>query len=470
MTTCITGATATFTALILGLPVAGFLSSLPLPGHRLIVLFFLPLIVPPYLNAECWIEFFFQTRLVHVCGNLLTSIGISPQGQSILHTGLLLGFSYFPILLYTSYSGLISLSRGYKETASMVLSPSRVVLRIILPMIRPHIVTGCLLVFILSITNYAIPSLLGVKTFPVKIYTSFSMYQNSFKAFVLSIPFLAFSLGLIGLLDHFLTRGCFFSFSPGRGNATNSISRWFLTIPIVVGGICLVPFVSLFFRVHSLSLFLNTLMQAKEALVTSLEMSLACSLLLTLCGLFMGYEAQRSSLIRSGILRSLFLFSFALPGVLHAIGLIRIWNTPWLAWGYQSCCIIFLLWAVRYLPVVQRFFMDQVAQIPPGMEETAKISGLNGLVIWKKILFPLLLPKFLLIWALIFVLTMTDLGGLLLVVPPGFETLPMRLYNLMHYGSSEIVAATAIILACACILPVLVLSLASSATGKNIQE
>jgi hypothetical protein len=44
----------------------------------------------------------------------------------------------------------------------------------------------------------------------------------------------------------------------------------------------------------------------------------------------------------------------------------------------------------------------------------------------------------------------------------------MRVYNLMHYGSSEMVAATAIVLACACIVPVLALSLASHVFGKKI--
>jgi iron(III) transport system permease protein len=87
---------------------------------------------------------------------------------------------------------------------------------------------------------------------------------------------------------------------------------------------------------------------------------------------------------------------------------------------------------------------------------------------WTRIIFPLVRPTFFLVWGVTFVLTMTDLGGLLLVVPPGFETLPMRVYNLMHYGSSEMVAATAIVLACACIIPVLALSLASHVFGKKI--
>jgi iron(III) transport system permease protein len=468
-TTCLTGLVATTSALILGLPLALILSSLPKRGGIVLALFFLPLVVPPYLNAECWTEFFFQSGLGRAGHDLLVWTGFSPKGQNILKAGLLLGYSYFPILAYTSYSGLTSLARGYKEAASLVLSPSRVFLRIILPMIRPHIITGCLLVFILAMTNYAIPSLIGVKTYPVKIYTSFSIHQDSLRALALALPFLVLCLGLIALLDRFLTRGCYFSLAAGGNQTTRQSCAWYFQIIVLgLGLLCIMPFASLVVRVRSWNILLTAFNEAQGALATSLGAALTCSLLLALCGLFMGYEGQRNRFVRSGPIRSLLLFSFALPGVLHAIGIIGLWNRPSLAWGYHSALVFFLLWSARYLPVVQRITMDQVAQIPTGMEETAFVARLKPMTAWTRIIFPLVRPTFFLVWGVTFVLTMTDLGGLLLVVPPGFETLPMRVYNLMHYGSSEMVAATAIVLACACIIPVLALSLASHVFGKKI--
>ena len=49
-------------------------------------------------------------------------------------------------------------------------------------------------------------------------------------------------------------------------------------------------------------------------------------------------------------------------------------------------------------------------------------------------------------FVIVFILTMGELGVTLLVVPPGVETLPVRIYNLMHYGADAAVAALSLIL------------------------
>ena len=47
---------------------------------------------------------------------------------------------------------------------------------------------------------------------------------------------------------------------------------------------------------------------------------------------------------------------------------------------------------------------------------------------------------------IVFILAFGELGTTLLVMPPGRETIPIKIYNLMHYGAEDLVAALCIIL------------------------
>jgi len=47
---------------------------------------------------------------------------------------------------------------------------------------------------------------------------------------------------------------------------------------------------------------------------------------------------------------------------------------------------------------------------------------------------------------LVFILSFGELGTTLLVIPPGTETIPIKIFNLMHYGADQMVAALCLIL------------------------
>jgi iron(III) transport system permease protein len=47
---------------------------------------------------------------------------------------------------------------------------------------------------------------------------------------------------------------------------------------------------------------------------------------------------------------------------------------------------------------------------------------------------------------IVFILCFGELGMTLLVMPPGRETIPIKIYNLMHYGADQMVAALCLIL------------------------
>jgi iron(III) transport system permease protein len=50
------------------------------------------------------------------------------------------------------------------------------------------------------------------------------------------------------------------------------------------------------------------------------------------------------------------------------------------------------------------------------------------------------------VFFIVFVLSLGELSTTLLIIPPGRETIPIKIYNLMHYGAEQEVAALCLIL------------------------
>jgi iron(III) transport system permease protein len=58
----------------------------------------------------------------------------------------------------------------------------------------------------------------------------------------------------------------------------------------------------------------------------------------------------------------------------------------------------------------------------------------------------LLRPSLITGFFIVFILSFGELGTTLLVIPPGRETIPIKIYNLMHYGAEQMVAALCVFL------------------------
>jgi len=54
---------------------------------------------------------------------------------------------------------------------------------------------------------------------------------------------------------------------------------------------------------------------------------------------------------------------------------------------------------------------------------------------------PHIAPHFAAAWYVLFLLCLWDIESILLIIPPGVETMALRIFNLLHYGHSPQVNA-----------------------------
>ncbi|MBS9719033.1 ABC transporter permease [Pseudohalocynthiibacter aestuariivivens] len=155
---------ATIGALILGFPTAYFIASKPADQRN----FWLFLITLPF-----WTNLLIRTyamlliiRDQGVINTGLMSLGITEAPIEILYTdtavfiGLI--YSYLPFMVLPLYASLEKLDLRLIEAAyDLYASRFRVLTNVILPLAKPGIVAGCILVFIPGLGAYITPELLG---------------------------------------------------------------------------------------------------------------------------------------------------------------------------------------------------------------------------------------------------------------------------------------------------------------------
>lgn len=159
----------TVSCLLLGFPVAYWLAIMAPRRWRnlLVVAFVLPLWTSSLLRAYAWISILRRTGLLNGfiswVGNTL---GVTLPTQDWLNTSaaVLIGltYSFLPYMVLILYASLEKLDRSLLEAAAdLGATPNTTFWKVTVPQTLPGIAAGCLLVFITSMGDFVVPTLLG---------------------------------------------------------------------------------------------------------------------------------------------------------------------------------------------------------------------------------------------------------------------------------------------------------------------
>ena len=157
-------AVSTLFCLIIGYPMAyGIARSSPATRNILLLLVILPFWTSFLLRVYAWMGVLSTRGLIN---NTLLAMGLIDEPLQLLYTdsAVYLGivYSYLPFMILPLYATLERLDLRLMEAASdLGARPFRVFMDITLPISKPGVIAGCLLVFIPALGEYVIPALLG---------------------------------------------------------------------------------------------------------------------------------------------------------------------------------------------------------------------------------------------------------------------------------------------------------------------
>ena len=156
---------ATLFCLVLGYPVAFFISRRRSPGVRMMLLF---LVLLPF-----WTNFLVRTYALitilqrdGLLNGLLQSLGVLAEPIQMLFTpgAVMLGlvYGYLPFMILPIYASVEALDFRYVEASNDLGANDFVTfMRVVFPLTLPGVIAGCILVFIPAIGAYITPDLMG---------------------------------------------------------------------------------------------------------------------------------------------------------------------------------------------------------------------------------------------------------------------------------------------------------------------
>lgn len=175
------GLITTVLCLLLGYPVAYILSKMS-SGKVLVLLFVLPM----------WVNFLMRTLATKT---IFESLGI-PLGMGTVIFGMV--YNYLPFMILPLHTTLSNIDKSYAEAArDLGADETTVFIKIILPLSLPGIISGITMVFIPTISTFAISEFLSnntIKLFGDSIFLKFNNDGTLGVGSVMSIIMLALVL------------------------------------------------------------------------------------------------------------------------------------------------------------------------------------------------------------------------------------------------------------------------------------
>jgi ABC-type Fe3+ transport system permease subunit len=141
----------------------------------------------------------------------------------------------------------------------------------------------------------------------------------------------------------------------------------------------------------------------------------------------------------------LWLFFF-LPGVLLGISAAEALNRPGMDWFSRTSMIVIALLFARYLALARSISRTVWLGVDPLVLDAGRLDGATGLTLFRWVTWPQIAPPVIAAAYLVYLLCLWDVETIMMVIPPGGETLALRVFNLLHYGHNAHVNALCILL------------------------
>ena len=167
-------------------------------------------------------------------------------------------------------------------------------------------------------------------------------------------------------------------------------------------------------------------------------------------------------------LTSLLWIPFFIPGLFLGLALIAIFNRPGLDIIYQGSGIILIAFVLRYLALGWFGALLAWRGLDRDLVDAGRMCGATGWPLWRQVLWPQLRSQLGAAWLVVYLLCLWDVETLVLILPPGGETLALRVFNLLHYGHNAQVNALCLWLLALALLPLLLWWIGSGWGGSTV--
>lgn len=434
--------------LVVGVPLGWVLSARDLPGRRFFWgLALVPLIIPPYVLTGAWLHVLAPLGWVNQTLASLGGADVTIRLTSWPGCVWCLAQAFTPVVVLFTATAWKSLDHTVVDAARLETGGWRLWRVAVWPQVRAHLLAAVCFVMIFTLVQYSVPSLLGVQTYPVEIFTQFSAFYHEAAAVAASIPLVLLVLGLILLQARVMGDRPYVRLSPRSESGhrfTLGRSRYGVCMGLLLwsAGTLVWPFACVFQQSRGWRAILATARGHADWILYTSLLALLAAVASTFLGGVLGSWLARSRLRSRRHLDLCCWFPLAWPGTVVGLGIIKTqaFLPVWLAqesWGLGLLFAYVGLFSALSLRIFQTGYRCFDAHV----NELASLDCPRWVDRWRHVDLPLLGPWFGLSCMLVFVLVVGELNATILLLPPGKHTLAVSIDNLLHYGASATASA-----------------------------
>jgi iron(III) transport system permease protein len=460
--------TVTTACVAIAVPVAWLTTRTDMPLQRFMaVATALPLVIPSYVAGFLLVVALGPKGMLQ---GFLEPLGVDrlPEIFGLPGATLTLALLSYPYVLLPVRATLSRMDPALEESSRSLGHGSwATFLRVTIPLLRPSILAGAILVALYTLSDFGAVSLMRYETFTWAIFVQYESSLDRSLAAGLSLALIG--IALLILTAEALGRGQsqYYRVTSGVARPATSVrlGRWrwpalagcgavlsaSLLLPIAIliywllqGLTANVPFAFPWGAAGN-SLFVSGL-AAVAAMVVSLPVAM----------LVVRYPSRLTGLLE----RSTYV-GFALPGVAVALGIV-FFGASYASPLYQTTGLLIFAYVVLFMPAVVGASRAGLLQVSPRVEEAARGLGKTQWSVFFSITLPLMWRSTLAGGALVFLLTMKELPATLILSPIGFKTLATSIWSSASEAFFAQAAASSLLLVLAASVPMAFLVLRQS--------
>ncbi len=391
------------------------------PGRRAFaVLAAVPLAVPPFISSFAWTS-------------------LSPGLEDFWGALLVVTCAYYPLVYLPVAATLRGMDPALEETArALGNGPWECFGRVVLPLLRPALLGGMLLVALDTLVEFGALSLLRFRTFTTEIYAEYRVGFAGAEASLLALVLVL--LCLVCLAGEAIVRGGggyarLGSFTRRQASPRDlGRTRW-----LVLGGFVALALATLGVPIGMVLFWLTqhaavatapsaaSVAALASATAASVSLGVAAAAVTVALALPVAYLAIRYEGWTSRLIERTAYLAQGMPGIVVALALVSL-TAQVLQPLYQSAVLLVIAYAILFLPLALVSVRAALGQVQRGLEEAGRSLGLGAFEVVWRIVLPLAGPGLGAAAALVFVAVLTELTATLLLVPTGTRTLATQMW------------------------------------------
>jgi iron(III) transport system permease protein len=467
---------------VLGVGAAWLTSVCNFPGRSFFSwALLLPLAVPTYVFAFVFIGLLDFSGPIQTFArdNLPLGQYRFPEIRSAWGVIFVMSLALYPYVYLLARNAFRTQGTRVMEVASVMgYGQKKAFFNIALPMARPWIVSGLMLVLMETLADFGAVSIFNYDTLSTGIYKCWFGFFSLSAAAQLSSVLLAVMCLAVFVEQRMRARiryhqvGMLSMETPRiqlEGRA-----KWGASFGL--GAVFTIGFLIPFFRLCTWGITsLHQELSAKYAglLIRSVVFAGTATVVITILGLTLAYVNRRYKDPLTSVLIRLSTMGYALPGTVLAVGIVimvtafdrQLTGMINLIPGIRLSSIVqgtiitvIFAYTVRFMTVGFNSINSSMQRLTPSLDEAARIQGVVGFRLLGKIHMPMLRRGLLTAAILVFVDVMKEMPITLMTRPFGWDTLAVKIFELTSEGEWERAALPSLCLVITGMIPLMVLT------------